>query len=108
MSAGDHVPTTPAKVTAPMRRVLAAIAAGAPWRAAHETVEAILVAGLASYDDNGWRTTAPVGAPKARRHAPDRLVRSPPRRTGCDSGKHAAHGGGDFCGGGSSGGWHGL
>ena len=63
--------TTPAKVTAPMRRVLAAIAAGTPWRAAHETVEAILVAGLASYDDNGWRITAPVGAPKARRHAPD-------------------------------------
>lgn len=49
----------PAKITAPMRRVLSAIVDGRPWNASHDTVQAILNAGLASYDENGvWSVTA--------------------------------------------------
>lgn len=50
--------TKPAKITAPMRRVLAAIAEGRPWNASHGTVQAIIDGGLASYDENGvWSIT---------------------------------------------------
>lgn len=46
------------KVTPAMRRVLRAIKEGAPWIASETTVQAILDAGLAHYDDKCvWHLT---------------------------------------------------
>jgi len=53
-----HTMKTKTKVTPAMRRVLRAIEQGTPWRASEDTVQAILDAGLAHYDDNCvWHLT---------------------------------------------------